>query len=81
MGLNENVTYNIVKEKGLFTEHSGSSQRKEFRSPFPRGPQIKTKTKHTKRKCRFLGAKSPMFHLEARIKKQLFKLLQHFLLF
>lgn len=68
-------------KKKDFTEHSGSSQRKEFRSPFPWGPQIKIETKHTKRKCRFLGGKSPMLHLEARIKRQLFKLLLHVLLF
>lgn len=63
----------------------------EFRSSFPWAPLIKTKSKHTKRKRRFLEKKnkSPTLHLEARVSfVQVreaaalgFWLLQHFLLF
>lgn len=61
MGLNENVTYNILKEKGLYSDISGSSQRKEFRSSFLWGPQIENK-KHTKRNSRFQKQKRINFN-------------------
>lgn len=67
MGLNENVTYNIMKERGLYRNKQGASKGKSSETLSHEAPGEKTKTKHTKRKRRFKQTKTPTLHLEARI--------------
>lgn len=53
MGLNENVTYNIMKEKGLYRDTVGVHKGKSSEALSHEAPKEKTKTKHTKRNSRF----------------------------
>lgn len=53
MGLNENVTYNIMKEKGLYMDTLEFTEER-VQKLFPmRPPKRKQKQKYTKRNSRF----------------------------
>lgn len=76
MGPNENVTYNIGKGKGRYRNTVGFTK-EGVQKPSPMRPPNKNKNKTHKAQMQVLkGKKSPMLCLEARIKKQLLKLLQ-----
>lgn len=75
-GPNENVTYNIGKGKGRYRNTVGFTK-EGVQKPSPMRPPNKNKNKTHKAQMQALkGKKSPMLCLEARIKKQLLKLLQ-----
>lgn len=72
-----------MKEKGLYRNTVGA-RKESVQKPFPIRSQNKNKNETHKAQMQVLGVgvgegESPMLHLEARIKKQLLTLLQHFL--
>lgn len=84
-GPNENHNLQHIKRRRMIQEHSGVHKGRSAEALSHEVPQIKIKTKHTKRKCRFLRGESlqcSVLKPGARSNCSIsFKPLQHFLLF
>lgn len=89
MGLNENVTYNILKEKGLYRDTVGVHRGKSSEALSHEAPQVENKNKTHKAQQQVPNTKTNKLQCSTpkpesaswTFTKQLHKLLQHFLLF